>query len=148
MTPKLSPDLTSGFDPLDSQHQPLLDRLDAAIASARAGDVAGTRQALATLSDFLIAHFAAEELFMAEAAYPERAPHKTAHDLFIQDFMSLTRELDAGDLTPRLVHWISERVPGWLKFHIQVNDVPLGRYLARQRLRSDARPARDKTGPS
>lgn len=146
--PKLAPELTTGFPPLDNQHPQLLERIDAAGTAARAGDVETAARALAGLGDYVLAHFAAEELFMTDSSYPERVRHKAAHDLFVQDLLSLTREVEAGGLTPDVVQRICERVPGWLRFHIQVNDVPLGRWLAHQRQRAGTDTPRDKHGAS
>jgi hypothetical protein len=36
-----------------------------------------------------------------------------------------------------VLQWITARVPEWIKFHIQVNDLPLGRFLASRRFRPD-----------
>jgi hemerythrin len=126
---RLPPDLQVDFDMIDSQHRDILDRLDAAAKAAAAGDLAGTRAALSALGDAVVAHFQAEEGLMAEALYPDRSRHKAAHDLFLQDFAQLGRELERG-LSELVVQWIATRVPEWVKFHIQVNDAPLARFLA------------------
>jgi hemerythrin len=140
MTLRLTSELTSGFEEIDGQHRILLQRMDAAAVAARADDVAATKDALTRLGDYLMAHFAAEESFMAASGYPERGRHKSAHDLFMQDFVQLTRELELTGLSVPAVQWISTRVPEWIKFHIQVNDIPLGRFLASKRFRPEAAP--------
>ena len=66
---------------------------------------------------------------MEEALYPERNRHKSAHDLFMQDFHQLIGDVEANRLSTANAEWVGARVVEWLKFHIQVNDVPLGRYL-------------------
>ena len=74
---------------------------------------------------------------MAESQYPERGRHKSAHDLFMNDFAQLMRDLEAMGLSLPVVESITTRVPEWLKFHIQVNDVPLGHFLAARRLKHE-----------
>jgi hypothetical protein len=34
--------------------------------------------------------------------------------------------------TPETRDWITRRIPEWLRFHISVNDFPLGVFLARR----------------
>ncbi len=137
MASRLTPELVSGFEEMDGQHRVLFQRLDALLQAAQSDDLAATKQALQALGDYLIAHFAAEESFMASADFPERGRHKTAHDLFMQDFAQLTRELEAMGLSVPVLQWITARVPEWLKFHIQMNDLPLGRFLASRRFRPE-----------
>lgn len=141
---RLPAELTSGFEEIDGQHRILLDRIDDAMAAARSDDRARTREALTRLGDYLVSHFHAEESMMADSGYPERVRHKSAHDLFLQDFAQLGQELEQAGLCPPVLNWISSRVPEWLKFHIQVNDLPLGRYLMNRRYRPAAAPQPDK----
>ena len=137
MTLKLTSELVSGFEEIDGQHRVLFQRLDCVLEAVKSDDLAATKQAFQGLSDYLIAHFAAEESFMAAARYPDRSRHKSAHDLFMQDFAQLARELEATGLSVPVLQWITARVPEWIRFHIQVNDLPLGRFLASRRFRPD-----------
>lgn len=136
MSARLPPELTVGFEEIDRQHRRLLDLMDAATAAARTGDLAAARGAVGALGDELVTHFSSEEGFMAETLYPDRARHKAAHDLFLQDFAQLGKELEAG-LSDLAVHWLTIRVPEWVKFHIGVNDVPLGQYLIARHFRPE-----------
>jgi hemerythrin len=137
MTMRLTPELTSGYEEIDGQHRVLLQRVDTAVQAAKSDDLPAAKSALSALRDYLASHFTAEESLMATNAYPERGRHKSAHDLFMQDFAQLQREVDAMGLALPNVLWISSRMPEWVKFHIQVNDIPLGRFLAVQRSRGD-----------
>lgn len=136
MSARLPPELKVGFEDIDRQHARILELVAAAGAAARAGDLAGARAAVAALGDELVTHFASEEASMAESLYPERGRHKAAHDLFMQDFAQLGRELERG-LSDLATDWIVARVPEWVKFHISVNDVPLGQYLSARRSRPE-----------
>jgi hemerythrin len=136
-TIRLTPELSCGFEEIDGQHRTLLQRMEAAVQAARVDDLAAAKAALSALGDFLAAHFTAEETLMAASGYPERGRHKSAHDLFMQDFAQLVREVEATGLAMPNVIWIASRMPEWVKFHIQVNDMPLGRFLASQRPRGE-----------
>jgi hemerythrin len=138
MAHRLAPELVSGFEEIDGQHVQLLERLAAASQAVEADSLAATKRALQALGDYLLAHFAEEERLMAAAAYPERSRHESAHHLFMQDFVQLTREIDATGLSLLVVEWIRTRVPEWLKFHMHVNDIPLGRYLSARRSRPES----------
>ena len=137
-TLRLTPELTCGFEEIDGQHRILMQRLEAAVQAARADDLAAAKAALSALGDYLAAHFNSEEALMAANSYPERGRHKSAHDLFMQDFAQLGREVEATGLSIPNMLWIVSRMPEWIKFHIQVNDLPLGRFMAAQRFRSTA----------
>ena len=134
----LPAELSVGFEELDRQHGVVLEALEAACRSSLERNLPALRAAAAALGDALVAHFAAEEAFMEESLYPDRARHKAAHDLFMQDFAQLGRELQGAVLTDHAARWVNTRVPEWVKFHIRVNDEPLGRFLAARRFRPRA----------
>ena len=50
----LTSDLICGFHEIDAQHRGLLDLAEAALLAAKAGDLAGTRQALTSLGDAIM----------------------------------------------------------------------------------------------
>ncbi len=131
---RLPAELSVGFEEIDGQHRLLLrDLEEARVALERGSDA--FRRALSALGDAYVSHFASEEALMAESGYPDRAKHKGAHDLFMQDFAQLGRELETLGVTPLVEHWVTKRLAEWTRFHIQVNDAPLGRYLATRRHR-------------
>lgn len=138
MSPRLPPELSVGFEEIDGQHRHLMRCIEAATAAVETDDRANVRNALTELGDYLVAHFASEESFMAQAAYPERTRHKAAHDIFMQDFMQLAHELETAGLSPLVRQWIVARVPEWIRFHIHANDIPLGHFLAARKFRPAA----------
>jgi hemerythrin len=143
MNARLPPELTVGFEEIDAQHRLLLQDVEAAREALGHG-LDALKAALAKLGDSYVSHFASEEALMAESAYPDRAKHKGAHDLFMQDFAQLGREVETFGLTPLAQHWVSKRLADWTHFHIQVNDAPLARHLVSRRARSQPGTARPK----
>jgi hemerythrin len=141
MSPRIPPELVVGYPEIDAQHAGLFEAMEAAQGAAARGDLEGTRNAVAVLGDVLVAHFSAEEGFMGESLYPDRARHKAAHDLFMQDFALLGRELQNG-LSDLATQWIAVRVPEWVRFHIKVNDSALGQFLSSKRYRPAPRGTR------
>jgi hemerythrin len=138
-----STELTLKHEVLDAQHAELFRLLDA-LSAILEGPSGPIEIALAALSDSFVTHLATEEQIMDDALYPERARHKSAHELFMADFLQMRRALREDGATPAVVDWVTRRIPEWLRFHISVNDYPLGLYLARRRAQpGGGRPARD-----
>jgi hemerythrin-like metal-binding protein len=133
-------ELSVGWVGIDEEHRQVLRRLAEVEERIEAGDSPGTGAALSALADAVLRHFVAEEELMDRWLYPERAAHKGAHDLFIQDLLALVQEQAEAGLTDDVVEWARGRMPEWLSFHIETNDAPLGRYLA-------ARQGRPRQGP-
>ena len=135
---RLPPELSVGFEEIDGQHRQLLRHVEVATEAVASDDLSRVRAALSELGDYLVAHFSDEEAFMAQASYPERARHKAAHDIFLQDFLQLGQELETSGLTPLVRQWIVARVPEWIRFHVHVNDIPLGHFLTSRKFRPEA----------
>jgi hemerythrin-like metal-binding protein len=132
MSSEWTPDLKINHELLDTQHADLF-RSFAHLADCLPGAADGIEKALSELSDLLVTHFATEEQIMGEVLYPERARHKSAHELFMADFLQLRELLRDEGVTAGVDDWVRRRLPEWLRFHISVNDFPLGVYLARRR---------------
>jgi hemerythrin len=129
-------DLLVGHDDIDAQHEAILRRFGEARHALGAADSAALGVALARIWDDMVGHFATEEALMDELAYPERAAHRTAHHLFLEDLKALLRERETQGITEDVASWSLRRLPEWLAFHIQTNDGPLARYAARKTARS------------
>lgn len=130
-----TPDLILNHETLDAQHAEIFKRLaDAAICLD--SPAARLEESVAALTDALVTHVAAEERIMDEVLYPERVRHKSAHELFMADYNQFRAQLQASGPTPAVEAWLRRRIPEWLRFHITVNDLPLGAFLARRRPRS------------
>jgi hemerythrin len=126
-------ELTLKHEVLDAQHAEIFRNL-AAVAETLRGPAATAEAAVATLADSLVTHLATEEQIMDDALYPERVRHKSAHELFMADFLQMRTTLREEGPTPAVVDWITRRIPEWLRFHISVNDYPLSLYLARRKM--------------
>jgi hemerythrin len=135
-----TPDLTLNHELLDAQHMDVFRKL-AEVAELLEGPRAGVETAAARLADCLVAHLAAEERVMNEALYPERTRHRSAHELFMADFLQMREELRTTGATPLVADWIRRRIPEWLRFHIRVNDLPLGEFLSRRRAQHASAPS-------
>src|SRR5512146_1554944 len=125
-------DLSVGHPQIDAQHHAMLHLVAEVHRAVGAEDVGAARNALVALWNETVAHFATEDSMMEEFAYPERNPHRTAHHLFLEDLKELLRVAQDEGLTERVGTWALKRVPEWIAFHIESNDAPLARFLAKK----------------
>ena len=120
-----------GMPELDAPHADMLSRADDLAAAARSRQARKTATLLDSLIEATALHFAFEEEWMERTGYPDRAAHRTAHDLFLQDLHASSQEIRAAGVTPRVLDWACGRLQQWLRFHMEKNDRPLARYLER-----------------
>ena len=121
-----------GHPEMDAQHHAIQHLVNDVHRALGAADVPGTLRALEALWNGCVSHFANEDSLMEEYAYPERNPHRTAHHLFLEDLKELLRVAESEGLSDKVGTWALTRVPEWLAFHIETNDAPLARHIARR----------------
>lgn len=128
-----TPDLAVGHDEIDGQHQELFRRanslLDAMVEGRGRDEVERT---LAFLSDYVGAHFRAEERQMSLHGYAALASHKAEHGAFVHDMLRLRDEFRAGGATLSLTLDLQRLVCGFLKGHILRTDQALAGFLKAQ----------------
>lgn len=145
MSTEWTQDLVLDQPELDRQHAMLFARLQRATA-ALDGTTAEADAAVGKFADELMAHLAAEEALMEESLFPERTRHKSAHEIFVADFLRMRDELRELGPTPAVAEWLAKRLPEWLRFHIRMNDAPLAAHLVRRAQRpGDARQRKGDT---
>ena len=120
-----------GFPEFDAPHAEMLSLADDVAAAARSRQARQATTFLDQLIEATALHFAYEEEWMDRTAYPDRVPHRTAHDLFLQDLHVSGQEIRASGITPRVLDWATGRLQHWLRFHMEKNDRPLARHLER-----------------
>jgi hemerythrin len=123
--------LETGVEAIDAQHRGLFalaDKLADAVEICEPGDDA-LADALYGLSDYCVQHFADEEALMAEAGYPEFAPHRALHQTLASRTMGLmTRYFNGEDVKPDEV---APFVVDWLTMHIKEADMRFVTWLGR-----------------
>ena len=105
---------------IDAQHQVLFDllnRLWAAIIKRAGRDE--MMAIVAELERYTVAHFAAEEAFMAATGYQDLEEHKLAHRIFVDKLAAEKKiVLAGGNLSLDLLKFLKD----WLADHILVSD--------------------------
>lgn len=139
MSAEWSPELILNHELLDAQHLEIFRRLGEA-AAALDSDRRTLEDAVTAFTDALLDHVAVEEQLMEETLYPERVRHRSAHELFVADLSRIRETLFRAGRTDDVDEFLLRRLPDWLRFHIRVNDLPFGAYLARRRSHPSADP--------
>jgi hemerythrin len=125
--------LSVGIPEIDAQHQELFRRVDRLLEATLAGDHREAGATLAFLGEYALTHFSTEERFMREVGYPGLARHREEHEFFVADLRSLDRDLAGGGATPELVARLNRQVGDWLRGHVCVTDMAMGRFASRAR---------------
>ena len=124
--------LAIGIEEIDEQHRELFRRVDRLLEAA-AGDGGEVAPLLAFLREYVVQHFAAEERYMADQAYPGRAAHEAEHRGFVADLVALDADFVARGVGGAVSARLNRQVADWLRGHVLVTDVALGRFVRRAR---------------
>jgi hemerythrin len=123
------PALALGHPEIDSQHRELFRRFGALVRALESGDHGAVRMLFEFLGEYVVAHFAAEERLMAEAAYPGANVHAAAHARFVREYRELCALYEANGAAHGVVVKTRTWIDDWLRSHIGGVDQALARHL-------------------
>lgn len=114
-----SPDLDTGIEVIDRQHQRIVDYINQIEELKDHHDRRVIKQVLDDLVDYTQSHFAFEESLQEEAGYKYAKPHQKVHQLFIRRINEYQQRFALGqDITEEL-HQV---LVSWLINHIRRDD--------------------------
>ena len=122
LTTQWSPELATGIDIIDQQHQRLILCLDEVHEAIESGDLELLELVVQQLIDFCCSHNDFEEALMQEAGYPLLEPHRHQHDAFRQRAQSYALELQQDENPLRIARHILSDLAIWVTSHIQHED--------------------------
>lgn len=126
--------LKIGHSAIDRQHLELFgivqELSDGIRQSRRVPDVMLV-DIIASLYDYAITCFEAEEKLMVEAGYPDLPRHKQAHEMLINKLEGLEDRLNYGD-EKMAMQILSFLLCEWLGNHLVVEDQRFAHYAVRQ----------------
>lgn len=113
---------------IDDQHKKLVGMLNELHDAMKAGQGAKvTGSVLTELIKYVGTHFATEEKYFKQYAYPDSAKHKAEHDDLTKKALDLQKQFQDGKpvLTVELLNFLKN----WLTNHIMGTDKKYGPYL-------------------
>lgn len=120
-----------GIEELDNQHREsltLIGKLYEAVTTKQ--EPAVTSELMLRLDSNIRAHFEFEEKLMHDYRYPFAADHIAQHNAFINFFMRLWRDIEAGVDDPMYLGFrVNLFLADWLLNHSNRDDRHLGRFL-------------------
>lgn len=128
-------DLPIDCDPIKSQHQVILQRIDALRTASREGwDRTELLKKVLSLEEYVDAHFDVEEMYMEQCGYPDILAHKEEHEKFCKDVSELKAKLaslGSGDeFAAVLGAEMKGRFSAWLTVHREKFDDKLMTFMA------------------
>ena len=123
-----SDQLSVNIKEIDDQHKclvELVNRLHAAMKAGKGNSVIGP--ILSDLLSYTSFHFATEEKYFRQYAYPEYRRHKMEHDELTQKTKALNESCAEGKLTITLE--VMNFLRDWLRNHILVSDKKYAPFL-------------------
>jgi hemerythrin-like metal-binding protein len=125
-----TPDLTVHVEKIDQQHMELIRQVNLLGEAVWDGKgKAAIGEILRFLLQYTSDHFRMEEELMRIHGYPKYSLHKQIHDDFVKEVQSRVEDFESGEVDSALVISVVNRVGEWIRGHIRVLDVELGRYL-------------------
>jgi hemerythrin len=128
-----SPALAVGVAEIDAQHQELFRRAERLVAALRAGDRGEVEPLVRYLTDYVVAHFSAEERFMREVGYPGLDAHRAVHETFREDLAEMLGDYRRKGPTPLVALTMHNWLSDWLRRHVGGLDVEIGRFAEAKR---------------
>ena len=115
---------------IDEQHKTWISRLnDVSQAIEQHQGPQRVAEAIGFLNDYTNYHFATEERYMTEHAYPELVSHKQKHEDLKKALADLENEYEEDGATHLLANSIDTFAINWLFTHIRETDTKFGAFL-------------------
>jgi hemerythrin len=120
-----------GVPEIDGQHQELFRRAERLIVALRAGDRAEVGPLVSYLTEYVVAHFEAEERLMRATGYPDAESHRAEHARFRADFTEMAGRFEQNGPTALVALTLHNWLSDWLRRHVGSADRDLGRFVQR-----------------
>ncbi|MCC8190030.1 MAG: hemerythrin family protein [Planctomycetes bacterium] len=124
----LSGILSSGVPVIDYEHAELITQL---MRLKEESSEERIRQMLEFLADYVVRHFAHEQMMHKELGYPKAAAHRAAHEGFVQSFLALEKEYFDGCTNPEFLGRFIAAMETWLQHHILGEDMEFAEFYQR-----------------
>lgn len=126
-----------GVDLIDEQHKELFQRVSDFLRSVQSvgdwDDKSGkVKETMDFMQNYVVEHFADEEVYQQEISYPEYEEHKAIHDRFRSMVNSYADRFESEGYSQALVQEFGGKLMTWLIMHVAATDQKLGTYVREQ----------------
>ena len=127
---EFAPDLETGNEDIDSQHQTLFAMVNEILYSSELErSPTQFKRAVSFLFSYLEYHFASEELAMLEHSYTSRRFHTAFHDHVRREAATIADELGHGTAHAETRSRIFFLFEDWVMYHVHNADRQLAEYI-------------------
>lgn len=124
--PTWNPSLAIGIPLIDTQHQQLLDQLDALSEALQAGKGEyELKSILKFLEMYVNQHFGYEEQCMHRYQCPVAKINQEVHQVFVQRMQLICQEIERSGATLTLANRVQQELTNWFIIHIKTIDTKL-----------------------
>ena len=111
--------LACGIAVIDEEHKQLFRQLDVLEAG---NDAAGVGETLDFLGEYVVKHFAHEQLMHKRSGFPQAPEHRIMHERFVTVYDALRNEYVKKGENPEIMEKLVKTVVLWLREHIMGMD--------------------------
>ncbi len=123
-----------GIERIDASHKLLFDKINGFISASITGDSLAIREILSYLANHYMEIESEEKGLMRRYNYPFLDSHLQEHKRFIENFMALKEEADAGNCDLSHLSFLTQLLLfDWFTGHIAKSDRHAGRYILNAR---------------
>lgn len=122
--------LETGNLSIDSQHKSLINAINELLEACSQGK--GRNEVSKTLNflqDYVVKHFADEEMLQLKSSYPDYKAHKEKHESFKVTVKNIADEFKGSGATIQLVAKVNSSIGGWLISHIKTEDKKVAAHI-------------------
>lgn len=118
--------LESNIPVIDHEHRELVEQLSRLVNESNPEHI---QQMLDFLKEYVVKHFAHEQVMHRKLAYPKTDEHKATHVAFVSTFLELEEEYVEKGSNPEMLQKIVAILNDWLKNHIMGQDKDFADYV-------------------
>lgn len=123
-----------GVELIDEQHKELFARLSNFIETVQneipwEEKLDKVKATMEFMQEYVVTHFADEEIYQEKINYPHVEEHKIAHAKFKEGINDYVKVFEEGGFTEEKIQEFSGKLMAWLIMHVGHMDQKIGQYV-------------------
>jgi hemerythrin len=125
----LTKEMEVGVAKVDEQHKELVNRINT-VTCMDINSISNeeAKKTLNLLGDYIVQHFADEEVLQKQCGYPEYEWHKKQHQIYVNEFNDLKSEFEKNGASAKFCSHLNKSIINWIVNHIKDVDVEFGKF--------------------